>query len=45
MNQCCSNACKEITLLSDEEQKVYRKGNHNSNKVFKKGRSESLKFK
>ena len=45
MNQCCSNACKEITLLSDEEQKVYRKGNHNSNKVFKKCRSESLKFK
>jgi UPF0176 protein len=45
MNQSCSNACKEITLLSDEEQKVYRKGNHNSNKVFKKGRSESLKFK
>ena len=45
MNQCCSNACKEITLLSDEEQKIYRKGNHNSNKVFKKGRSESLKFK
>ncbi len=45
MNQCCSNVCKEITLLSDEEQKAYRKGNPKSNKIFKKGRSESLKFK
>ena len=45
MDPCWSDACKEITVLSDEEQKVYRKGNHNSNKGSKKERSEALKFK
>ena len=45
MNQCCSDFCKEISSLTNEEQKAYRKGTHNSNKIFKKGRSEILKFK
>ncbi len=45
MNSCCSNECKEIIELPYEEQKALRKGTHNSNKIFKKGRSEVLKFK
>ena len=45
MNECCSDACKEITNLPFEKQKAYRKGTHNSNKTFKKGRSKALKFK
>ncbi len=45
MNQCCSHACKEITNLPLEKQKAHRKGIHNSNKIFKKGRSKALKFK
>ncbi|MCF6280045.1 MAG: rhodanese-related sulfurtransferase [Flavobacteriaceae bacterium] len=45
MNTCCSTACQEIIALPFEEQKALRKGTHNSNKIFKKGRSEVLKFK
>lgn len=45
MNQCCSDVCKEIASLPNEEQKALRKGKGNSNKIFKKGRSEVLKFK
>jgi len=45
MDQCCSPACQEIAALPSEEQRKLRKGQHNSNKIFKKGRSEVLKFK
>lgn len=45
MDQCCSSACQEIAALPLEEQRELRKGQHNSNKIFKKGRSEVLKFK
>jgi UPF0176 protein len=45
MNDCCSNHCKEIHELPFEEQKRLRKGKVVSNKIFKKGRSEVLKFK
>mgnify|MGYP003685471051 CR=1 FL=1 len=45
MEQCCSNECQEIIQLPYEEQKKLRSGRHNSNKIFKKGRSEKLKFK
>ncbi|MDQ7916646.1 rhodanese-related sulfurtransferase [Mesonia sp. MT50] len=45
MDDCCSDACKEVHALPYEEQKALRKGKHNSNKIFKKGRSEVLKFK
>jgi len=45
MNSCCSNECMEIIKLSYDEQKSLRKGKHNSNKIFKKGRSPKLKFK
>ncbi len=44
MENCCSKECIEITHLSQEEQKKLRSGKGNSNKIFKKGRSEKLKF-
>ena len=45
MNSCCSTECIEINELSYDQQKALRKGRHNSNKIFKKGRSVKLKFK
>ena len=45
MENCCSNECMEVNRLPYEEQKTLRKGKGNSNKIFKKGRSENLKFK
>jgi len=45
MNSCCSDECKTIVQLPEEEQKQLRRGIPNSNKIFKKGRSEKLKFK
>ena len=45
MEGCCSNECIEVTHMSAEEQKEYRKTHTISNKIFKKGRSENLKFK
>ena len=45
MNNCCSKECKQIIELPIEEQKRLRKGKHNSNKIFKKGRSSKLKYK
>ncbi len=45
MHECCSEKCMEIIALPYEEQKKMRSGKGNSNKIFKKGRSEVLKFK
>ena len=45
MNNCCSEDCKHVHELPWEEQKRLRKGKVASNKIFKKGRSEVLKFK
>ena len=45
MTDCCSDECKEIHALPFIEQKKLRKGKTVSNKIFKKGRSEVLKFK
>ncbi|MDB2363937.1 rhodanese-related sulfurtransferase [Flavobacteriales bacterium] len=45
LNNCCSDECKDIAALPYEEQKALRAGKFNSNKIFKKGRSETLKFK
>ncbi len=45
MDTCCSDKCKEINALPFEVQKELRKGKGESNKIFKKGRSEVLKFK
>ena len=42
---CCSETCQEIVNLPEAEQKRRRRGTHNSNKIFKKGRSSVLKFK
>ena len=42
---CCSDSCQEVVGLPEAEQKKLRKGTHNSNKIFKKGRSKVLKFK
>lgn len=45
MQNCCSNACLEIIQLPVEEQVTLRKGLEVGNKIFRKGKSESLKFK
>ncbi|MAD97765.1 MAG: hypothetical protein CMB99_10610 [Flavobacteriaceae bacterium] len=45
MENTCSTECQDIIHLSFEEQKRLRKGTHNSNKIFKKGRSPKLKYK
>jgi len=45
MENTCSSECQEVIQLSYEQQKVLRKGKQASNKIFKKGRSEKLKFK
>jgi UPF0176 protein len=45
MENCCSTTCKEITRLPYEEQKALRKGQGNSNDIFKKGRTDHLPFK
>ena len=43
-NNCCSDACSDIVQLHEDQQKRLRKGTKNSNKIFKKGRSEDLAF-
>ncbi|WP_430410797.1 rhodanese-related sulfurtransferase [Kordia sp.] len=45
MDECCSVECKEVHNLPLEKQKELRKGKEVSNKIFKKGRSEVLKYK
>ncbi|EAP87783.1 MULTISPECIES: rhodanese-related sulfurtransferase [Croceibacter] len=45
MDTCCSTECQDINALPIETQRELRKGSHNSNKIFKKGRSEKLKYK
>ncbi|MEM6718348.1 MAG: rhodanese-related sulfurtransferase [Bacteroidota bacterium] len=45
MDNCCSNECKEVHSLPQAEQKKLRRGKEVSNKIFKKGRSEVLKYK
>ena len=41
----CSTDCQEVIQLSFDVQKELRKGKGNSNKIFKKGRSEALRYK
>ena len=43
-NNCCSENCSNIVQLPEDQQKRLRKGTKNSNKIFKKGRSEALAF-
>ena len=45
MENTCSVDCQEVIQLSFSAQKELRKGKGNSNKIFKKGRSEVLRFK
>ncbi len=45
MNNCCSTNCKEIHALPYEEQKTLRRGQGNSNDIFKKGRADHLPYK
>ncbi|MCL4165566.1 UNVERIFIED_CONTAM: hypothetical protein GTU68_006519 [Idotea baltica] len=45
MNHCCSTTCQEIHALPYEEQKALRKGQGNSNDIFKKGRADHLPYK
>jgi UPF0176 protein len=45
LNGCCSEACKDVLLLPAEAQKELRKGIDKGRQVFKKGRSQNLKFK
>ena len=45
MDNCCSTACLETTHLPLVEQVKLRKGLQVGNKVFRKGKSENLKFK
>ena len=45
MDNCCSTTCKDIYALPFEEQKQLRKGQGNSNDIFKKGRAKHLPYK
>ena len=45
MNSCCSKECINTIELSYDKQKSLRRGKRNSHKIFKKGRSNKLKFK
>jgi len=45
MNNCCSTNCKEVHALPYAEQKALRKGQGNSNDIFKKGRTNHLPYK
>lgn len=45
MENCCSPKCQKINRLPYEEQKALRKGQGNSNDIFKKGRADHLHYK
>ena len=45
MNSCCSKECIDTIELSYDKQKYLRRGKRNTHKIFKKGRSNKLKFK
>ncbi|MDQ1098586.1 MULTISPECIES: oxygen-dependent tRNA uridine(34) hydroxylase TrhO [Chryseobacterium] len=45
MENCCSTECLETIHLPWEQQVALRKGLQVGNKVFRKGKSEALKFK
>ncbi|MBJ33903.1 MAG: hypothetical protein CMC89_04150 [Flavobacteriaceae bacterium] len=43
LNNCCSESCAAVVALPKDKQRELRKGKHNSNKIFKKGRAHHLK--
>jgi UPF0176 protein len=45
MENCCSSECQETIHLPVDEQIKLRRGKQVGNKVFRKGKSENLKFK
>jgi UPF0176 protein len=45
MDNCCSTECQEIIHLPLAEQVKLRKGIQKGNMIFKKGKSDALKFK
>jgi UPF0176 protein len=45
LDNCCSEECKTVHALPQEEQRALRKGKKSKRKVFKKGRSVNLVFK
>ncbi|AXG73738.1 rhodanese-related sulfurtransferase [Flavobacterium arcticum] len=45
MAGCCSAACVEVIQLPEEEQKARRRGIMKGNMIFRKGKSDALKFK
>lgn len=45
MENCCSSECQEITHLPLAEQVKLRQGIQKGNMIFKKGKSDALKFK
>jgi len=46
MENCCSDECKEVIHYSEEDQAAWRKAQGDKGRnVFRKGRSEKLKFK
>ena len=42
MKNCCSYACLEINEMPYDAQKKLRKGQKNSNDIFKKGRTSNI---
>lgn len=45
MHHCCSEPCLDIIQLPEDEQKQLRRGVQKGNLIFKKGKSDALKFK
>lgn len=45
MENCCSTECQEIIHMSLADQVKLRRGVKNGNMIFRKGKSEKLKFK
>ena len=43
LDDCCSDSCASVVALPENKQRELRKGTHNSNKIFKKGRAHHLK--
>jgi UPF0176 protein len=43
LDNCCSDSCASVVALPEDKKRELRKGTHNSNKIFKKGRAHHLK--
>ncbi|MCP1995090.1 rhodanese-related sulfurtransferase [Flavobacterium sp. HSC-61S13] len=45
MHHCCSDECVAVIQLPEDEQRAMRRGVQKGNLIFKKGKSDALKFK